>query len=74
MKTITLKSELNPAFKMTQPLPLLPAGFVAKRAWAARPFTAVVTMAETFRLDASSNRCTMPLRQETGAQNARLVA
>jgi hypothetical protein len=75
MKTIFLKPTLNPAFKTTQPLPLLPAGFVAKRAWAARPFSAPVSPAEAFRLDGTAaGRCPMPLQHEIHPQVARLVA
>jgi len=75
MKTISLKPTLNPAFKATQPLPLLPAGFVARRAWAARPFCAPESPSEAFRFAAvATDRCTMPVRNEISAQSARLVA
>ncbi len=75
MKTITLKSTLNPVFKTTQPLPLLPVGFVAKRAWAARPFSAAAaSLAGTFQMDAASSRCTTPLRPEMAVTSARMVA
>ena len=75
MKTMFLKPTLNPAFKITQPLPMLPQGFVARHAWAARPFSAEIRPAEAFRLEASvTDRYAMPLRTEINAQSARLVA
>ena len=75
MQTILLKPRLNPAFKITQPLPLLPAGFVAKRAWAAKPLSEQALRAETFGAKASvSDRCTIRPRHEINTQSARLVA
>ena len=75
MKTIFLKPMLNPAFKITQPLPVLPEGFVARHAWAARPFSAQVGPGDAFKLSvAPSNRCVIRLGTEIHTPGARLVA
>ena len=75
MKTIFLRPMLNPAFKITQPLPMLPEGFVARHAWAARPFSARVWPADDSRLEvATRNRCAMALGNDNHPQSVRLVA
>jgi hypothetical protein len=75
MKAIFLKPALNPAFKITQPLPLLPAGFVARRARAARRFCELDSPGKTSRLMAAGrDHCATPLRHEINSQNACLVA
>jgi hypothetical protein len=74
MKTILLKPMLNPAFKITQPLPVLPEGFVARHAWAARPFNAVTPPRESRFPIAARCRSVLVLESELHAQSARLVA
>ena len=75
MKTIALKPTLNPAFKMTQLLPRLPADFVAKRAWPAQPFSAVAASARAYRYEAAATSpCTMRSRTGMNAESTRLVA
>lgn len=41
----TLKMRTNPAFKRTQPLPLLTADVAARAGWAARSITQVLPLA-----------------------------
>ena len=75
MKTMFLKPTLNPAFKITQPLPMLPQGFVARHAWAARPLSVEARPVEASSLNlAASNRCVMRLETEIHSKSARLVA
>jgi len=75
MKTIFLKPMLNPAFKITQPLPVLPEGFVARHAWAARPFSAGFSPADEPRMQlATRSRCVTALESEFRGQSTRLVA
>jgi hypothetical protein len=75
MKTIFLRPMLNPAFKITQPLPMIPEGFVARHAWAARPFSAQADRADAFGLKvAASHRCVMTLGNDILPQSTRLVA
>ncbi|MCL4786005.1 MAG: hypothetical protein KJ070_04315 [Verrucomicrobia bacterium] len=75
MKAISLKPELNPAFKKTQPLPLLPADFVVRHAWAARPFAALGSAAESIGRETTvTDRCLGAWRQELHGHSARLVA
>lgn len=74
MNTIFLKPTLNPAFKITQPLPTLPEGFVARHAWAARPFSAAAGPGDAFQLKvAARNRCVMTLGNAILPPTARLV-
>jgi hypothetical protein len=75
MNTIFFSSKLNPAFKATQPLPLLPVDFVARHARAASSCSGTAVPRPVCRLEASvADSGAMRLRNEVNAQVARLVA
>ena len=75
MKTIFLKPTLNPAFKITQPLPMLPNNFSGGRGRAATPFCGPVSAPGVLPVSAVANlRRVFTLNESASVRSDRLVA
>lgn len=75
MRTIILKPTLNPAFKITQPLPVLPSNFSSGRGRAATPFCGPLSAPGAMPMSAVATlRRGFTLNESANAQSDRLVA